>query len=75
MGRTTPSHRMALIREYSRIKKLVEGLPEDEKRIWLKILDGFEDTMNLYNNVAFSDPIEPVIIHVLRKLALWCREK
>ncbi|MCD6196301.1 MAG: hypothetical protein J7J82_05910 [Staphylothermus sp.] len=75
MGRTTPSHRMALIREYSRIKKLIEELPEDEKRIWLEILNGFEDTMNLYNNVVFSDPIEPMIIHVLRKLVQWCREK
>lgn len=75
MGRTTPSHRMALIREYSRIKKLVEEMPEDEKRIWFKILEDFEDTITLYNNIAFSDPIEPVIIHVLRKLAQWCREK
>lgn len=66
---------MALIREYSRIKKLVEELPENEKSIWLKILDDFEDTITLYSNTTFSDPLEPVIIHVLRKLAKWCREK
>ncbi len=75
MGRTTPSHRMALIKEYTRIKKLVEELPEDEKRIWYEILEDFEDTINLYNNVVFSDPIEPLFIHALRKLARWCREE
>ena len=39
------------------------------------MLNGFEDTITLYGNTVFPDPLEPVIIHILRRLAKWCRER
>lgn len=70
MGRTTPSQKLAFIEEFERIKKLIERLPEKEREIWIKALEDVEETYNLYSDISISDPLEIIIIHILRKLLI-----
>lgn len=70
MGRTTPSFRMAVYKELDRLFKIIELLPVHEREAFYRLLDGIEDTISLYTHAAApNDPLEPIIIHLIRKIA------
>ncbi len=70
MGRTTPSFRMAVYKELDRLLRIVDLMPEHEKRLLHRLLDGLEDTLSLYTHTAPpSDPLEVIVVHMLRRLA------
>lgn len=70
MGRTTPSFRMAVYKELDRLLKIIDLMPDHERKIFYRLLDGIEDTISLYTHVAApSDPLEVVVIHMVRKIA------
>ena len=68
MGRTTPSYRVVALREYSRIIKIINKLPENERKLWIDMFQDLGCTLSLYSDVEFTDPLEPIIVHLFRKL-------
>jgi hypothetical protein len=70
MGRTTPSIRPAVRRQIARISKTLSLLPQCEAEKAKEILDGIDDTLTLYTHTPGPiDPVELVLIHLIRKIA------
>jgi len=70
MGRTTPSIRVAVRKQIARINRTLNLLPPCEADKAREILEGIEDTLSLYANTAGPvDPVELLLIHLIRKIA------
>lgn len=73
MGRTTPSLRV-IIREYiDRLKKTSEILPDNEQELIREYLEDIESTMSLAMHAGVVDPVEVLLLHLLRRLGEICR--
>lgn len=69
MGRSTPSLK-AIVNEYiARLEKIIETLPEDEKQFFKQYLNDIETTLSICMHTGVVDPLEVLIIHLIRKLS------
>lgn len=73
MGRTTPSLRM-VIREYiDRLRKTAEMLPGGEQEVIREYLEDIESTVSMAMHTGIADPVEVLLLHLLRKLREICQ--
>ena len=73
MGRTAPPHRVLVDSEVERLRRLAGRLrdPED-RRLLLDLLEGVERVLEAYRYVPMSDPLEPILLAMILRLAREC---
>ena len=73
MGRTAPPHRVLVDSEVDRLRRLAGRLrdPED-RRLLLGLLEGVERVLEAYRYVPMSDPLEPILLAMILRLAREC---
>jgi len=74
MGRNTSSTRAVLSRYVDRIRRIMDLVPPDEKFFFEDFLKDIESTFSLVGHVGVEDPVEILIIHLIRKTARLRRE-
>jgi hypothetical protein len=72
MGRTTPSLRIVAKEYVERFRKVSELLPQRERILVEKYLEGFDDTLSLYMHLGVVDPLELFILHLVRRIRELC---
>ncbi|MCE4614275.1 MAG: hypothetical protein F7B60_01910 [Desulfurococcales archaeon] len=75
MGRTTPSLRVTVKRQLSRIESILNLLPECEAERARRLFDDIDETISLYTHSNGPiDPIELILVHLIRRIAIGeCR--
>lgn len=69
MGRSTPSLRVVVNEYIERLEKLIETLPDGEKSFFKQYLDDIETTLSICMHTGVVDPVEVLLIHLLRRLS------
>ena len=72
MGRSTPSLRV-VVRDYvERFKRAAEMLPREDRALVDRFLEDLETTLSAYMHVGSVDPLEVLILHLVRKMRELC---
>ncbi|MCE4606131.1 MAG: hypothetical protein F7B59_02215 [Desulfurococcales archaeon] len=76
MGRTTPSLRVVVKRQLSRIESILNLLPECEAERARRLFDDIDETISLYtHSTGPTDPVELLLVHLIRRIARGeCRD-
>ncbi|MEB3756142.1 MAG: hypothetical protein GSR79_04720 [Desulfurococcales archaeon] len=69
MGRTTPSLRIAVKRQLSRIESILNLLPECEAERARRLFNDLDETISLYtHSTSPIDPVELLLVHLIRRI-------
>jgi len=58
--------------EIELLQKIIERLPDDEKKIWKTYLNDVWDTLNITLDTYIDDPFKIIVIHILGKIMERC---
>lgn len=72
MGRTTPSLRILVGDYVARLRKIAEMLPAGERAVLEAYLEDIESTLSITMHTGVVDPIEVLLLHLLRRLRDIC---
>lgn len=73
MGRTTPSLRVLVGDYVDRLRRIAEMLPREERLLVEAYLEDIESTLSISMHTGVVDPVEVLLLHLLRKLRDICR--
>ncbi|MEM0368718.1 MAG: hypothetical protein QXS24_02740 [Desulfurococcaceae archaeon] len=74
MGRNTPSLRVVVNEYTSRLRKIAEALPPNERSFFEKYLEDLDSTLSICMHIGIVDPLEVFIVHLIRKLSRYNSE-
>jgi len=76
LGRNTPSLRVIIDSYIERLRRVSKMLPPEERAFLELLIEDIESTLSVYTHIGVVDPIEIIIVHIIRRLNfLYCKQQ